>query len=52
MAEVPETLFEMERQSNDILAEKSTGKKENHSKDPFGIYSLLNKQKASNGDDG
>nr|GFD49692.1 hypothetical protein [Tanacetum cinerariifolium] len=27
-------------------------KKENHSKDPFGIYSLLNKQKASNGDDG
>ncbi|GKA30033.1 RNA-directed DNA polymerase, eukaryota [Tanacetum coccineum] len=49
MTEIPETIFEMDKQINDTQAEESTGMKENHSEDPFNIYPLLNKQKVSNG---
>ncbi|GKE49528.1 nucleotide-binding alpha-beta plait domain-containing protein, partial [Tanacetum coccineum] len=52
VVEVPETLFEEERHSNDIPVEENTNSKENHSKDLFGIYSLLNKNKATIGEDG
>ncbi|GJU28780.1 hypothetical protein Tco_1172369 [Tanacetum coccineum] len=48
----PETLFEEERHSNDIPVEENTNPKENHSEDLFGIYSLLNKKKATIGEDG
>ncbi|GJY94734.1 hypothetical protein Tco_0511095, partial [Tanacetum coccineum] len=37
VVEVPETLFEEERHSNDIPVEENTNPKENHSKD-FPIY--------------
>ncbi|GJT59828.1 RNA-directed DNA polymerase, eukaryota [Tanacetum coccineum] len=49
VAEVPETVFEGERQSNDKLDEESTGQMVNYSEDPFGIYTLLNKKKVMNG---
>ncbi|GJR94346.1 RNA-directed DNA polymerase, eukaryota [Tanacetum coccineum] len=52
VVEVPETLFEEERHSNDIPVEENTNPKENHSEDLFGIYSLLNKKKATIGEDG
>ncbi|GJY85578.1 hypothetical protein Tco_0499604, partial [Tanacetum coccineum] len=52
VVEVPETLFEEERHSNDIQFEENMNPKENHSKDLFGIYSLLNKKKATIGEDG
>ncbi|GKB42351.1 RNA-directed DNA polymerase, eukaryota, reverse transcriptase zinc-binding domain protein [Tanacetum coccineum] len=48
VAEVPETVFERERQSNDKLDEESIGQMVNHSEDPFGIYTLLNKKKVMN----
>nr|GEY43536.1 nucleotide-binding alpha-beta plait domain-containing protein [Tanacetum cinerariifolium] len=49
---VPESEFEMKRQSNDILAEEPINQTENQSEDPFGIYSLLNKKIVTNGDEG
>ncbi|GJZ49070.1 RNA-directed DNA polymerase, eukaryota, partial [Tanacetum coccineum] len=52
VVEVPETLFKEERHSNDIPVEENTNPKENHSEDLFGIYSLLNKKKATIGEDG
>nr|GFB61890.1 nucleotide-binding alpha-beta plait domain-containing protein [Tanacetum cinerariifolium] len=45
VAEVSDTLFEEKGQNNDKLDDESTGQKVNHSKDPFGIYPLLNKKK-------
>ncbi|GJS96963.1 RNA-directed DNA polymerase, eukaryota [Tanacetum coccineum] len=51
VVEVPETLFEEERHSNDIPVEENTNPKENHSEDLFGIYSLLNKKKAQLGEE-
>ncbi|GJY46089.1 nucleotide-binding alpha-beta plait domain-containing protein [Tanacetum coccineum] len=52
VAEVPETVFEMEGQSNAIPAEENIGQMENHSEDPFDLYTLLNKKKVSSGDVG
>ncbi|GJW36657.1 RNA-directed DNA polymerase, eukaryota [Tanacetum coccineum] len=49
VVEVPEMVFEGERQSNDKLDEESTGQMVNQSEDPFGIYTLLNKKKVMNG---
>ncbi|GKA47967.1 hypothetical protein Tco_0740925, partial [Tanacetum coccineum] len=43
--EVLETLFEERFQNNNNMEEMSTGQKENHSEDPFNIYTLLNKNK-------
>ncbi|GJS67976.1 nucleotide-binding alpha-beta plait domain-containing protein [Tanacetum coccineum] len=43
--EVLETCFEERSQNYNKPEELSTGQKENHSKDPFNIYELLNKKK-------
>ncbi|GJW29956.1 RNA-directed DNA polymerase, eukaryota [Tanacetum coccineum] len=43
--EVLETLFEERGQNNNKLDEASTGQQENHSEDPFSIYTLLKKKK-------
>ncbi|GKB02175.1 nucleotide-binding alpha-beta plait domain-containing protein [Tanacetum coccineum] len=43
--EVLETCFEERSQNYNKLEELSTGQKENHFKDPFNIYELLNKKK-------
>ncbi|GKF85782.1 hypothetical protein Tco_0253609, partial [Tanacetum coccineum] len=40
-----ETCFEERSQNYNKPEELSTGQKENHSKDPFNIYELLNKKK-------
>ncbi|GKE74865.1 hypothetical protein Tco_1536906, partial [Tanacetum coccineum] len=52
VVEVPGTLFGEERHSNDIPVKENTNPKENHLEDLFGIYSLLNKKKATIGEDG
>ncbi|GKC52468.1 RNA-directed DNA polymerase, eukaryota [Tanacetum coccineum] len=43
--EVMETLFGERFQNNNNMEEMSTSQKENHSGDPFNIYTLLNKNK-------
>ncbi|GKA02716.1 RNA-directed DNA polymerase, eukaryota [Tanacetum coccineum] len=43
--EVPETLFDERGKNNNKLDEASTGQQENHSEDPFSIYTLLKKKK-------
>ncbi|GJW73911.1 hypothetical protein Tco_0133281 [Tanacetum coccineum] len=43
--EVLKTCFEERSQNYNKPEELSTGQKENHSKDPFNIYELLNKKK-------
>ncbi|PWA74180.1 hypothetical protein CTI12_AA253200 [Artemisia annua] len=42
---IPDTIFEEKTENNHNGDEGSSGLKENHSEDPFGIYSLLNKKK-------